>query len=375
MQEATSSSTRDPGDRADPDLSFDLRASEARFRGIAEAIPQQVWTARADGTVDFVNSKVTSYAGKSLDLVLAEGWTQQIHPDERGAYAEAWQRSVASAAPLEQELRLRHHGDGAFRWHLARALPELDDQRRVLHWYGTLTDIHEQKSAAEQLAHANAFQQQLLAVVGHDLRNPLNAISVTAQLLRKKADPALQPLVARVARCTLRMQRMIGDIVDFTRARIGGGLPISRQPCAARELCREVIDELSVVHPDRPIRLEADDPGEGEWDALRLQQAVSNLVANGLQYSRPGTDVVVRVESLPDAVAISVRNEGPAIPASALARVFEPFKRREEQHPEGSHLGLGLYIVAEVVRAHGGTVDVQSDDTAGTCFTLRLPRL
>ena len=291
------------------ELSGQLRASEARFRGMAEAIPQQLWTARGDGTVAFVNSKVTEYAGKSIDRVLAEGWTKQIQPDE--------------------------------------------------------------------LAHANVFQQQLLAVVGHDLRNPLNAIAVTAQLRQKKADPALEPLVARISRSVVRMKRIIGDIVDFTRARIGSGLPIARQPCSARELCREVIDELSLVHPDRLIRLEADDPCEGEWDALRLQQAVSNLVANGLQYSRLGTEVLVRVESLPEVLAISVQNEGPAIPASALARVFEPFKRREEQHPQGSNLGnlgLGLYIVAEVVRAHGGTIEVESDDATGTRFTLRLPR-
>ena len=356
------------------ELTGDLRASEARFRGMAEAIPQMVWTARPDGTVDFVNSKVTGYAGKSIDQVLEEGWTRLIHPDELETFSQAWESALSSKDPLEREVRLRRESDGEWRWHLARALAERDDNGRVLRWYGTLTDIHEQKAAAEQLAHANAVQQQLLAVVGHDLRNPLNAISVTVQLLQKKAEPALEPLVMRIARSTVRMKSMIADIVDFTRARLGGGLTVERQHGSARELCRQVIDELALVHPDRHVRLEAGDEGEGEWDAPRLQQAVSNLVANGLQYSRPGSEVSVRIESLPDAVVVSVHNEGPAIPSSALAGVFEPFKRREEQHPRGSNLGLGLYIVAEVVRAHGGTVEVRSDDESGTRFTLRLPR-
>ncbi len=356
------------------EISRNLRASEARFHGMAEAIPQQVWTARADGTVDFVNSKFAEYAGKSTDQILAEGWVQQIQPDDFAAFSAAWEHSLSTGEPLEHELQLLRKNDGAFRWHLVRALPELDEAGHVLHWYGTLTDIQEQNAVAEQLAYTNVFQQQLLAVVGHDLRNPLNAISMTAQLLQNKADPTLEPLVARISRSVARMKRIIGDIINFTRARIGSGLPVVRQPCSARQLCREVIDEFAVVHPDRCIRLTADDPGEGEWDSLRLQQAVSNLIANGLQYGLVGTELVVRVESLPEVVTISVQNEGAPIPASLLASVFEPFKRRSEQNPQGYNLGLGLYIVAEVVRAHGGTVEVESHDATGTRFTLRLPR-
>ena len=355
-------------------LTSNLRQSEARFRGMAEAIPQQVWTARADGTVDFVNSKVTEYAGKTIDQVLKDGWAAQIHSDDRAAFTQAWARAVESGAPLELELRLHRAADGVDRWHLLRALAERDERGALLRWYGTLTDIHEQKEAVDQLARANALQQRLLAVVGHDLRNPLNAITVTAQLLRKKAEPTLEPLVLRIARSAGRMTSMIGDIVDFTRARLSGGMELVRQPCSLRELCREVIDELALVHPDRHLELLADDPAEGEWDGLRLQQAVSNLVANGLQHSPRGTAVVVRVEAFPEVVAVSVRNEGAAIPADVILRVFEPFKRREQQPPQGTHLGLGLYIVAEVVRSHGGSVDVQSDDAAGTCVTLRLPR-
>jgi PAS domain S-box-containing protein len=355
-------------------LAGNLRASEARLRGLAEAMPQQLFVASVEGDLEFVNGRLAAYAGRTVEQALAEGWLPPVHPDEHAACRAAWDLALARGTPFEAEVRLRQASDGEYRWHLARALPERGAAGELLRWHGTLTDIHAHKLAMADLAQANAFQQQLLAEVGHDLSNPLNAISVTSQLLQKQAGPSLEPLVARIARSTLRMKRMIGDIVDFTRARISGGLPLSRQPCAARDLCREVIDELSLVHPDRPVRLEPGDAGDGEWDALRLQQAVSNLVGNGLQYSPPGTDVVVRVESLPDTVTISVHNQGPAIPASALARVFEPFKRREEAHPQGSNLGLGLYIVAEVVRAHGGTVEVQSDEAAGTCFTLRLPR-
>ncbi len=359
---------------AGEELAEHLRASEARFRGMAEAIPQQIWTARPDGTVDFVNSKVTGYAGKSIDQVLSEGWTEQIHPDGRAAFAQAWERAVTSAAPLEQELRLRRASDGAYRWHLARALTELDDHGQVLRWYGTLTDIHEQKEASKELAQANAFQRQLLAVVGHDLRNPLNAISLTAQLLLQSAEPAVHPALKRIARSTVRMKSMISDIVDFTRARLSGGLPVERTLCSAQELCRQVIDELAAIHPGRRIRLEATDPGQGEWDGLRLQQAISNLISNGLQYSLVESEVLVRVDALESEVLLSVESQGPAIPAEALDRIFEPFKRREEPSSRGTNLGLGLYIVAEVVRAHGGLVDVRSDDVTGTRFTLRLPR-
>jgi signal transduction histidine kinase len=245
----------------------------------------------------------------------------------------------------------------------------------VTHWYGTFTDIHDQRAAAEQVARFSAFQQQLLAVVGHDLRNPLNAILFGAQLNSKVDDPKVQATAARVLRSAARMKRILDDLVDFTRARIGTGLAIKRQPCNPGDLCAEVVEELEAFHRGRTIRLERESDGEGLWDPSRLQQMASNLISNALQYSPPESPVVARLAADDCELRLEVTNGGEPIPPEVLKTLFEPFKRGDEQLPAGANLGLGLYIVDQVVRAHGGSVTVSSDREAGTSFTVRLPRV
>jgi signal transduction histidine kinase len=172
-----------------------------------------------------------------------------------------------------------------------------------------------------------------------------------------------------------RMARMIGDLLDFTRGRLGGGIPIAPRPTNLQHLGRHLVEELMAAHPGRELRLEAEGNLEGEWDPDRLAQVLGNLGKNALDYSPEGTPVRFTLRGEGDTVRVEVHNEGPPIPAERLPSIFEPFRRFTEagMHPS-SGLGLGLYIVQQVVRAHGGTVEVRSTAREGTCFTVRLPR-
>ena len=350
-----------------------VRISEQRFRLMAEAIPQQVWMASADGAIEFVNSKVLEYSGRTFEEIVAEGWTGPVHPDDLPACSAAWSRAVETGAPFEVEFRLKRAADGAYRWQLGRALAARDAAGNILRWYGTVTDIHDQKAAAEQLSSLASLQQEVLGIVGHDLRNPLNAILVSTRTLATRAEESLRPTVTRVARSAVRMKNMINDLVDYTRGRLGDTALLDRQDCKVAELLREVIDELASVNPDRTIHFEADDDGEGRWEPFRLQQMASNLIANALQYSPKETPVLVRVHRQAGEICLEVQNQGKRIPASALASIFEPFRRAEDSQVQGAvHLGLGLYIVQQVAKAHGGRVEVRSDDSS-TTFVVHLP--
>jgi len=221
----------------------------------------------------------------------------------------------------------------------------------------------------------SAMERRFLGMVSHDLRNPLQAISLAAHSLRRAEAPSrevVQRLTGRIAVSADTMGRMVSDLLDFTRERLGGGIMLERAPGDLVVLCREVIDEFRVTHPSRELRFEPDAPCEGAWDSGRMRQVVSNLLSNALRHARQGTPVWVRTRVLHGEVELSVSNEGEPIPASLLPVLFEPFRRGLEQFRPSGSLGLGLYIVRQVVEGHAGRVEVATGQ-AGTTFTVRVP--
>jgi PAS domain S-box-containing protein len=234
----------------------------------------------------------------------------------------------------------------------------------------------EEQRATTEARRRAGLEQQFLGMVSHDLRNPLQAISLAARTLQRMEQPtaeALLRLTGRIATSADTMGRMLSDLLDFTRGRLGGGIPLERAPCELVGLCREVVDEFSVTHPDGDVRLEGDALCEGWWDGQRLRQVLSNLVSNALRHARAGTPVWVRAEGRAGEVVLSVRNAGEPIPQQLRPVLFESYTRGNPRFRPSGSLGLGLYIVRQVVEGHGGTVEVASDEGA-TTFTVRLPR-
>jgi signal transduction histidine kinase len=226
----------------------------------------------------------------------------------------------------------------------------------------------------QQLAEANAVarrQDTNMGVLAHDLRNPLNAIVTGTNLLRRV--PALpdkaQRIADRIDRSAQRMGLMIRDILDFARGRLGGGIPLNRQAVDLAALCREIIDEVQTAYPAARIEVRVDGDLRGSWDRARIEQALSNLVINAIQHG-VGDVVLTLSARAQDHVVVSVRNDGRAIPAEQLPNLFDAF-HRGDRSPAG--LGLGLFIVREIVRAHAGSIDVASSPE-GTTFTMWLPR-
>jgi signal transduction histidine kinase len=213
----------------------------------------------------------------------------------------------------------------------------------------------------------------LLGILGHDMRNPLNAIQLTAHHLKNlNAGEAVSSAAGMLIRSGARMRVLLDDLTDFNRQRLGVGLHIVPSESDLRDILEDEVQQLRSAHPDRRIELDMVGNLSGRWDAGRLHQVIGNLVVNALRYGTPGSTVRVSANGRDDDVLFAVENQGESITASALASFFDPLRRGDSRPPEGS-LGLGLFICGEVAKAHGGEITATSTDGA-TSFTVRLPR-
>ena len=236
----------------------------------------------------------------------------------------------------------------------------------------------EAEQSARELLRVAEFRERLIGVVGHDLRSPLSAIQMGADLILREDDlnPRNTQLMVRIQNSARRMADIISAVLDFTAAHLGGGLPLKRNPTDLAELCRTIIEELELGHTG-PADFKCQFTGDlkGVWDSQRLAQVVSNLAGNALQYAAPGSMISVQGSDDGDEVTLSIHNEGLAIPADVIAFIFEPFRRAAQTRADdGGHLGLGLYISKQIVVAHVGSLEVRSTADEGTTFTMRLPR-
>jgi len=223
---------------------------------------------------------------------------------------------------------------------------------------------------------ATQLREQLIGIVSHDLRNPLNAITLSAATLLRRTDldDRARRGIHRILDAADRANRLIRDLLDFTQARMGQTLPVKRQAMDLHALTQQVVDEVRTAAVERELELESEGDGQGEWDPDRIAQVLTNLLTNALQYSPAGTPIRVRTRGDATAVLLTVSNEGPPIPAELLPTLFEPMTRGTGEGSERRSIGLGLFIVDQIVRAHGGRIEVSSTAEAGTSFRVLLPR-
>lgn len=222
-------------------------------------------------------------------------------------------------------------------------------------------------------------KQMFVAILGHDLRTPLGTVVTAAQFMidtGELAEPH-RSLMLRIVRSARRMNRMVGDLLDFTRGQLGSGVPIVRADMDLAKDAADAVEEVGTANPERRLKLNVSGDLRGSWDAARIGQVLANLLGNAVEHGAPATTISVTARGEAKEVVLQVHNNGPAIPRSELPGLFSPFKRLGQGAAVGtasSNLGLGLYIVDRIVTAHGGSIDVKSSEDAGTFFTVRLPR-
>jgi signal transduction histidine kinase len=233
-----------------------------------------------------------------------------------------------------------------------------------------------EQSRLFERARTMEFQERFVAILGHDLRNPLSSLIMGLALLRRTIPAHGTATIDRMLSSADRMGRMIQQILDLARSRLGGGIEIAPTQADLGQVVREVAEELRVARPGRALVLESMGDVAGAWDKDRLHQVVSNLIGNAMDHGSPHGPVRVGLHGNESHVVLSVHNGGPAIPKPLMDVLFDPFRRgdRDARTPGASGLGLGLYISRELVTAHGGRIELASSEIDGTTFTVFLPR-
>jgi signal transduction histidine kinase len=298
-----------------------------------------------------------------------------LPPDEAAALTKLKQQVLDTGEPVYAEIDLSF---GGVKKTYREAIEAVRDRTgRPVGVIGAATDLTDEKRVQQELKNAIEVRDRVMGILGHDLRNPLTTMTMTAALLLDRGDlpDDVKRRAAAIERAARRMREMIDTLLDFTRVRSSGQpLPILRQACDLTEVVRDMIDEVRLAYPDRVIELDVQGDARGNYDPSRIAQALSNLVSNAITYGDPAQPIRIGIAGRPDMLTLQVRNEGTPIPDWLRPVLFEPFSRGAPDVISPHGLGLGLFVVREIVSSHGGTIDVVSTLQAGTTFTIHLPR-
>lgn len=215
-----------------------------------------------------------------------------------------------------------------------------------------------------------------IGILGHDLRNPLSAISGVQQILSLSSNlsDTEKALVKRSESSVKRMEELISNLLELTKLRLGSGMTIKKSKTDLTLQSEQIIQEFMIVYPQAQLHLQSPGPVQGEWDNLRINQVVTNLLANALRHGNPGGPVTINISAEGGNAYLSVHNEGRPIPEDMREMIFTGMYTKSENHSQQSSYGLGLYIVKEIVNSHNGSIDLESTDKKGTTFTITLPR-
>ncbi|MBC7900107.1 MAG: PAS domain S-box protein [Saprospiraceae bacterium] len=362
-----------------------LRQSEQRFRMLADHMSQFAWTADAAGWINWYNQRWFDYTGTTLEDMQGWGWKKVHHPDHVDRVVARVQHSWDTGEVWEDTFPLRSK-DGEYRWFLSRALPIRDDEGNVVQWFGTNTDVTEERQMADELrqlaanlSEADHRKNEFLAMLAHELRNPLAPISNALQIIRMNGDGSATAASEMMERQVGQLVRLVDDLLDVSRitqgkielrtGRIELASFVNHAVEAARPSCENTGIELRVTIPATPIYLTG--------DPARLTQVVGNLLNNSCKFTDKGGRIDLIVETDNDHAVIRVRDTGIGIAPGQIGHIFELFVQADTSLERSiSGLGIGLTLVKNLVEMHGGTIKADSPGLGhGSEFVVRLPIL
>ena len=342
--------------------------SEQKFQLLAEAIPQIVWSISPDGRAAYLSPRWYEYTGQSESLAVADKWRDAIHPDDYERCFATWAEAGAARSLWQVEYRLLGR-DGQYRWHLGRSLPHCASDGEILRWFGTATDIDEQRRAIRS-------RDDLLATVSHDLRNPLGSIGLAVEMLQGKFVG--ERSLGVIQRAANQMERLIQDLLDMASIE-SGHLSVAPAPRGVGTLVDEAMDSIHPLASAKAIALEADVAVaqlQVHCDRARLLQVFSNVLGNAVKFTAKRGRISIQAR-VPDAkpdnkfVQFAITDTGPGIEPEQLPYVFDRFWQAKETAKAGT--GLGLAICKGIIQQHGGAIWVESQVGVGTTFFFTLP--
>jgi PAS domain S-box-containing protein len=356
-----------------------LGAGEERFRILADNIAQLAWTADQAGSIVWYNQRWYDYTGTTLADAQGWGWRNVVHPDHVDEVVAKISRCFDTGEIWEDTFPIRGTS-GDYRWFLSRAFPIRDENGRVVRWFGTNTDITEQRAAEEALREADRHKTEFLAWLSHELRSPLDIIRTSLALIERaglESEPGGRA-VSVIGRQAAQMNRLVDDLLDITRISKGKVL-LRRTNVTLNEVVRATAEDYRQLFTLEGISFDlriTRQPLRAYVDIARIEQIVGNLLQNALKFTATGGRVALSVRAGRNHQGIiEVRDDGAGLSESLIARIFEPLVQDERTiHRSRGGLGLGLPLVKGLVELHGGTVSASSDGPGGgSVFAIRLP--
>ena len=358
------------------------------LRHLADGLPQIVWVARPDGSHEYYNKQWYDYTGLTLETSTDQAWHDLFHPDDLESTETRWAEALRDGTPYEIEFRLKRVSDGEFRWFLGRALPHRDADGKIVNWFGTCTDIHEQKvvqdvlrTTRDAMTRENNQKDDFLALVSHELRTPLNAVFGWTRLMQEHVlgEAERAQAVDSIMRNAEAQARLIEDVLDITRI-INQNLSLDREIVQLWRVVTEAIDAILPSADTKGVALISEIESHDllvHADRMRLLQVVTNLLANAVKFTPRGGEIRVTVAQQGEFATIVVNDTGQGIDSELLPHIFERFRQGDSSLTRRhGGLGLGLAIAHQLVRLHGGEIDVESaGSNQGSRFTVRLPIL
>jgi len=354
-----------------------VRDSEERFRGLAAALPQMVWSSGPDGDIQYANSLWDEYAGERVSDVARGPWTSILHPQDAETYVSQWNRSLVSGENFVCHCRLKRASDGTYRWFLCRSVPVRGRDGNIMRWLGVCTDIDDQMRDADNLKRANdalratnADLEQFAYAASHDLQEPLRMVSLYTQLLREdyggKIDDTGRSYIDLAVTGAQRMERLLQDLLSYSR--VAAEPPSGETHVSdANEALHSALENLQNLIQSTQASIRAAMLPRVCMPAVHLVQLFQNLVGNALKYHSDQTPtVIIATEKKHDMIEFSIRDNGIGIDKQYLGQIFGVFKRLHGREYEGT--GIGLALCQRIVERNGGRIWVESDASGSTFF-------
>jgi PAS domain S-box-containing protein len=355
-----------------------LMESEHRFRHLADALPQIVWTAEAGGTIDYYNQQWNNYFGPSMDGSPVS-WSKVIHPEDLQRAEERWNHCLKVGEIYHMAYRLKGQ-EGEYRWFLTRGIPSVDESGAIVRWFGTCTDIDQQKNLQKRLERAIAYRDDFLSVASHELKTPLTSLKLQLQMVKKRmkvqsTEKTMERIHGTVDQClhqSGRLELLVDDLLDVSRIR-AGHMKFHFEPLCLVQLVRATIERLQEQLNLAGVKVQIVAPIDLPvvCDRFRMEQVFANLLTNACKYGN-GSPVLVRVERVGGEAKVAVKDFGMGIPRDKFTAIFEPFERAVGSN-NISGLGLGLFISQQIVMAHQGQISVDSEVNQYSQFSVSIP--
>lgn len=352
-----------------------IRHSEARFRQLADSMPQIVATARPDGCFDYLNERWYQFTGYDRSSQGDESWKAILHPDDLRAVTDTWYECVHNGQSFGLEYRLWDRDENRWRWFIGRALPVRGDDGRILKWIGTGTDIDEQKRVEDELRRANQDLEQFAYSASHDLQEPLRTIKIYGELLTNRFGARLQGQASEFLEYlrtgATRMEVLVGDLLAYTQVT---RLDMPAEPTDANEALAAALASLSGAIAQSGASVTSDPLPALRIPGIHLQQLFQNLIGNAIKYRNPNRAPFVQVSGKEQKGSwiFSVRDNGIGIEAEYKEHIFGLFKRLHTAD-EYSGTGIGLAICQRIVERYHGRIWVESEPGKGSTFVFALP--